>query len=39
MPQAPPDSSDDRMIRNYVLVVLCEALTIAALWTFGRIFS
>jgi hypothetical protein len=30
---------DARTARVYVLVVVCEAVTIAALWAFGRYFS
>lgn len=36
-----PDSAaaDARMGRLYVGVFVCEALTILALWAFGRAFS
>lgn len=34
--QAPADTA---MTRLYVLVFICEALVIAALWGFGRAFS
>jgi hypothetical protein len=33
------DASDARMVRNYVLVVVCEVVTVTALWWFGRFFS
>jgi hypothetical protein len=35
----PEDALDARSSRLYVLVVVCEALTIAALWALGRYFS
>jgi hypothetical protein len=37
-----PDSdaaSDARMRRLYIGVFVCEAVTILALWAFGRMFS
>jgi hypothetical protein len=37
MPSGTADSSD--LSRTYVLVVLCEAAVIAALWLFERAFS
>lgn len=33
------DASDSGMVRIYVLAILCEVLTVAALWWFGRAFS
>ena len=38
-PREMPESSDYRMKRMYVLVFVCEAITITALWVFGRFFS
>jgi hypothetical protein len=35
----PDDALDPGRARVYVLVVVCEAVTIAALWAFGRYFS
>lgn len=35
----PPAGSGAEMRRHYVLVFVCEALVIAALWAFGRMFS
>jgi hypothetical protein len=32
-------ASDRRMNRTYVLVLICHAGVITALWLFGRIFS
>jgi len=37
MPSA--DASDRRMSRVYLLAIVCEAVVIAALWAFGRVFS
>jgi hypothetical protein len=35
----PNDASDARMIRSYVLAIVCEVVTVALLWWFGRAFS
>jgi hypothetical protein len=32
-------AADDGMGRLYVLVLICHAFVICALWLFGRIFS
>ncbi len=32
-------TNDARTIRLYYWVIVCEAVTITALWAFGRIFS
>jgi hypothetical protein len=32
-------ATDARTARLYVWVIVCEAVTIAALWAFGRAFS
>lgn len=32
-------ATDARTARLYVWVIICEAVTIAALWVFGRAFS
>jgi len=37
MPSGGADSGD--LSRKYVMVVVCEAAVIAALWLFERIFS
>jgi len=37
MPSGDADSGD--LSRKYVMVVVCEAAVIAALWLFERIFS
>jgi len=40
MSQHVPTAGDEsRMGRTYVLVALCEAAVILALWWFGRVFS
>jgi hypothetical protein len=36
---ASDDAADARTARLYVWVIVCEAVTIAALWAFGRAFS
>lgn len=37
---APDDpETDAKTARLYVWVLICEALTVAALWGFGRAFS
>ena len=33
------DTSDAKMVRMYVLAILCEVVTVAALWWFGRAFT
>jgi hypothetical protein len=33
------DASDRAMVRLYVLAIVCEVVTVAALWAFGRAFS
>jgi hypothetical protein len=33
------DPSDARMVRMYVMAIVCEVVTVAALWWFGRAFS
>jgi hypothetical protein len=33
------DANDARTVRLYYWVIICEALTVAALWAFGRAFS
>jgi hypothetical protein len=38
-PPKQPAESDGGMRRLYVLVVVCEALVITALWAFERMFS
>jgi hypothetical protein len=38
-PDGPPDVSGAEMRRHYVLVLVCEAVVIAVLWAFARIFS
>ena len=35
----PDDASDDRATRTYTLVIVTEAVVIAALWVMQRIFS
>lgn len=32
------DASDARMRRHYVLVMLFEAIVVAGLWAFGRLY-
>jgi hypothetical protein len=33
------DDSDAKMVRMYVLAIVCEVVTVAALWWFGRAFT
>jgi hypothetical protein len=33
------DASDPQMVRTYVLAIVVEVLTVAALWWFGRAFT
>lgn len=36
----PEDRTNDaRTVRLYYWVIVCEAVTVAALWTFRRVFS
>ena len=35
----PDRTSDDRAVRTYVLVVICEASVIAGLWILQRVFA
>ncbi len=39
MPAADDAVTDARTARLYVWVIVCEAVTVAALWAFGRAFS
>jgi hypothetical protein len=39
MPVADDDPLRDRAKRTYILVIICEAVVIAALWAFERMFS
>jgi hypothetical protein len=38
VPPAGPPEAPDPNARKYILVFVCEALTITALWALGRIF-
>jgi hypothetical protein len=35
----PQPASESRMVRIYMLVLVCHAAVITALWLFGRTFS
>lgn len=35
----PEDASDARMVRMYVMAIVVEVVTVAALWWFGRAFT
>jgi hypothetical protein len=39
MPPEQPAEVPDPNIRKYILVFVCEAITITALWALGRILS